>query len=339
VVASALGFPDSPWIGVHTFDDADGVADGDQHVYLTATVFETSGDCAIVWSHSTDAGVTWSAPADLARSTGCNPVLQGARPAGAPGAQVLVCYFDSGSDGLNIDDASAGKFNIACRSSKDRGATWSSLPSEPPILAAKDVAYELPRALQREPGASQPYHDIWRSMFPAVDIDHAGFAHVVFAADPTLSKTDAECGNVFYLKSAYPNGSAAGGTASAWDKWAGRIAVGTGSRAQVFPTIVSQRSNAQVKPIVYLAYADHSRGDPARPNRVYDVKYRKSLVGGSVFLAPVLVTAQSSLSQQLSIGDYFDSAATMRRYWLAWTDRADKTDVEDYESDVFAAWY
>jgi hypothetical protein len=330
---------DAPWIGAHTFDDADGSADGANFVYLTATLFTPppdTGDCSIVFSRSTDYGVTWSSPATLALSPGCSSVLQGARPAGAPGQQVLVCYFDSGADGFNVDDVSGGKFNIACRSSKDRGVAFSPTP----IVAAKDVVYELPRAL---PGGTDPlagpiaYHDIWRSMFPSLEIDQTGTVHLVFAADPTPSKTDAECANVYYVKSSYPNGSTV--TAPAYDKWTARIAVGTGPKAQVFPTVVSQRTNTQVKPFVYVAYADHARGDLTKPNRVYDVKYRMSSVGGTTFGAPVLVTTQSSLADSYYIGDYFDSAATMRRYHLIWTDRADKTDVADPECDVFTRWY
>jgi len=44
----------------------------------------------------------------------------------------------------------------------------------------------------------------------------------------------------------------------------------------------------------------------------------------------------SSLSDWVFIGDYIDSAATMRRYHLVWTDRADKLDIFDPEDDVFA---
>ena len=99
---------------------------------------------------------------------------------------------------------------------------------------------------------------------------------------------------------------------NAYDKWTPRSAVGTGGRAQVFPTVVSQRTATQAKPIVYVAYADHARGDTTKPNIAYDVKYRRSLVGGGAFQGPVLVTGQSSLSQFFTIGDYFDSSSSQR---------------------------
>lgn len=353
VVAGGADFPDKPWIAVHTFDNTFLTPPylGQSSVYLTSTVFRSNGDCAIVFSKSTDYGFTWGAPATLNNSVGCptavpapspagpplDGVLQGSRPAAGPGTNVLVCYYDSGADGFNVDAVSGGKFNITCDSSKDRGATWSATH----ILASKDIANEVPRYLGPAPtGGSNQYHRIWTSMFPSVEIDHVGNAHVVFSADPSLLKTDAECGNVLYLKSIYPNGSVVGGSAPAYDKWAGKVIVGTaGTRFQGWATVVAQRTNTQAKPIVYVAYADHARGDVTKPNLVYDVKYRLSTLGGGGFKPAVLVTTQSSLSQYYTMGDYFDSSATQRRYHVVWTDRADKTDILDYECDVFARTY
>jgi hypothetical protein len=324
---------------VHTFANADQTSLGDNFVYLTSTVFKSNTDCEIVFSKSTDYGYTWSAPATLNKSVGCAQPLLGPRPAAGPGQDVLVCYFDAGADGLNVDLLpSGGKFNIRCDSSMDRGANWSVAP----IFAAKDVSYEVPRYLGPvgSSGINQ-YHPIWTSMFPSVEIDHLGTAHVVFSADPSLLKTDAECGNVLYLKSTYPNGSVTAAPV-AYDKWAPKVVVGTsGTRFQGFATVVAQRVNTQVKPLIYVAYADHARGDVTKPNLVYDVKYRVSTIGGTTFKPAVLVTTQSSLSSYSldGIGAYFDSAATQRRYHVIWTDRADKTDILDYETDVFARTY
>ncbi len=343
---ATFGLVDKGWIGVHNFDYADGNADGYNFVYFVATAFTptspTTFDCSIIFSRNDSFGTTgppgsgWTTPVTLATSPGCAQPLNGPHVAAAPGQQVLVCYFDSGVDGLNIDAVSGGKFNIKCFSSKDRGVTFSA-----PITAAKDVAYELPRqlgpGLAGSGGANNIYHTIWTSMFPVVDIDHVGNAHVVFAADPTTNKNDVESGNIYYIKSTYPNGST--GAAPAYDKWLAKSAIGTGARAQLFPTVVSQQTITQTKPIVYVAYADHSRGDTTKPNIAYDIKYRKSIVGGGAFAAPVLVTGQSSLSAFDTIGDYFDSSATSRRYHIIWTDRGDKIDVNDFESDVFTRWY
>jgi hypothetical protein len=336
VVPTALGFGDKPWIAVHTYNDAGSANDGSGFIYLAASLFKTNGDCSIVFSKSSDTGATWAAPVELTNSVGCAPsVLQGPHVAAGPTTDVLVCYFDSGADGLNIDAVSGGKFNEVCNSSKDRGTTFSAN-----ILAAKDLPFEVPRQLCPGPtgqgGGFNFYHKAWTSMFPAIDIDHLGTAHMVFAADPTTSKTDSECGNVYYIKSTVPNGSTAG--AAAYDKWAAKTVL-SGAKAQLFPTIVSQRTSTQPKPFIYVAFADHSRGDPAKPNLVYDVKYRVSTVGGGAFKPPVLVTGQSSLDQYYFAGDYFDSSATGRRYHVIWTDRGDKTSIFDYESDVFTQWY
>ncbi len=341
VASSSLGLVDKAWIGVHTFDAADGNADGYGFVYFAAAAFTptspTTYDCSIIFSRSSDLGFTWGPPLTLATSPGCTGFVQGPHVAAAPGQQVLACYFDAGVDGLNINATTGGRFNIACTSSKDRGVTFSPTP----IVAAKDVSFELPRNLGPGPagsgGDNNNYHTIWTSMFPVVTVDHLGNAHAVFAADPTTNKNDVESGNIYYVRSTFPNGSVGG--AAAYDKWTARAAVGTGGRAQVFPTVVSQRTATQAKPIVYVAYADHARGDTTKPNIAYDVKYRRSLVGGGAFQGPVLVTGQSSLSQFFTIGDYFDSSATNRRYHIIWTDRADKTEIDDYDSDIFTRWY
>ena len=51
------------------------------------------------------------------------------------------------------------------------------------------------------------------------------------------------------------------------------------------------------------------------------------------------VFASGSLSDEVYIGDFFDSSATMRRYHLVWTDRGDKTDITDPEDDIFSKSY
>jgi hypothetical protein len=53
------------------------------------------------------------------------------------------------------------------------------------------------------------------------------------------------------------------------------------------------------------------------------------------FTRPVLLTDVPSLSDDGFIGHYFGTAATMRRFHVAWTDRADKTRITDPEDDVF----
>ena len=90
------------------------------------------------------------------------------------------------------------------------------------------------------------------------------------------------------------------------------------------------------KPYIYIAYYDHYRSPAATPNLLYDVRYRRSVNGGMTFAEPITATDVPSLSDESYIGDYFDSAVTMRRYHLVWTDRADKIDIFDHEDDILA---
>jgi hypothetical protein len=152
--------------------------------------------------------------------------------------------------------------------------------------------------------------------------------------DPTANKADAESGNVQYTRS---TGSA--GIPFPYMIWTPRVNVGMGPRAQGFPSVVAQRSNLTTSAYIYVAYYDHYRSTLAAPNLIYDVRYRKSLNGGSTFRPPVTVTDVPSLSDEDFIGDYFGIAATMRRFHLAWTDRGDQTDYTEPEDDVFADRY
>jgi len=319
VIAGGFDFPDKNWLEVHTFDSGDGVVDGGGYVYVSGTVFFANGDCGIIVNRSANYGLTWdygAAGSVLFNSPGCSPVVQGSRPAGGPGQQVLVCYYHSETDGFRLN-----RFDIKCLSSADRLTSISA-----PITAANNVPYELSEWL----GPTANYHRWWGGMFPSIAIDHRGVAHVAFTVDPTLNQLDAESGNVQYMR------STASATIPPYTTWTARVGIGTGGRAQGYPTVVAQRSNTQVAPNIYIAYVDHYRSLASAPNRVYDVRYRKSTNGGATFGYPVRVTDVSSLSDWVFIGDYIDSAATMRRYHLVWTDRADKLDIFDPEDDVFA---
>jgi hypothetical protein len=332
-------FLDKNWHDVHTFDAADGTADGGQIVYATSTLF--SGTlCGILLNRSSDYGFTWDLGGGIGVlidfvdpcATGVVPLLQGARPIGGPGQQVLVCYFDSGPDGWSAGNLTttipSNKFGIACKSSGDRGTTISSL-----FYASINIPYELFFWL----GPNANYHRWWGGMFPSVAIDHLGVAHVAFAADPNANKVDPESGNVYTTRNL--QGAASPPYATLWTA---RAAIGTGSMAQGWATVVAQRVVNSNKPIIYIAYADHYKSaalGAGKQNLIYDVRYRKSIIGGGTFQAPVTVTDQSSLSDFLFIGDYFDSSTTSRRYHVIWTDRADKFSIGDFEDDIFADFF
>jgi hypothetical protein len=329
-----VDFVDKNWLGVHTFDSADGVSDGSGYVYVTGTAFIGGiggGACGLLVNRSADYGATWDFGAGIGVGgavSDCDvSFLQGARVAGGPAGQVLICYYNSEADGFTPELAPpvpSNRFDITCVSSADRWDTSSA-----PITAANNVAYELHEFL----GPNQNYHRWWPGMFPSVAIDHRGNAHVTFAMDPTASKIDAESGNVQYTR------SVKGALNPPYTSWSARMTLGSGSRAQGFPNVVAQRSNLTTNAYIYVAYYDHYRSKSTAPNLLYDVRYRRSTNGGSIFAAPVKVTEVVSFSDFEFIGDYFDTATTMRRFHLAWTDRGDKTDILDFEDDVFADRY
>jgi len=331
VLPGGADFMDKNWMGVHTFDSADGVSDGGGYVYVTGTIFFAGGTCGLLINRSSDYGATWDFGTGLTlggADSDCDAFfLHGARVEGGPGEQVLACYFNSEADGYAPDVAPpipSNRFDITCVSSGDRWDTNSA-----PITAANNVGYELNYYL----GPNENYHRWFPGMFPSVAIDHRGNAHVAFAIDPNANKVDGESGNVQYMR------STAGALLPPYTAWTGRVTLGSGGRAQGFPNVVAQRSNLTSNAYIYVAYYDHYRSTGAAPNLVYDVRYRRSINGGGTFTAPVTVTDVVSLSDNEFIGDYFGAAATMRRYHIAWTDRGDKTDIFDLEDDVFADRY
>lgn len=335
VLPGGVDFVDKNWLAVHTFDPADGVPDGGGFVYVTGTVFFANLTCGLLLNRSSDYGATWDFGSGV--SVGGAPsdcdtfFLHGARVAGGPGGQVLVCYFNSEADGYSAEllpPAPLNRFDITCVSSADRWALNSA-----PITAANNVGYELNLFL----GPNETYHRWFAGMFPSVTIDHRGNAHIAFAMDPNTSKVDVESGNVQYARSTL------GALNPPYTTWTARLTLGSGPisgpRAQGFPNVVAQRSNLTTNAYIYVAYYDHYRSTGAAPNLLYDVRYRRSVNGGIGFAGPVTVTDVVSLSDNEYIGDYFDTAATMRRFHLAWTDRGDKTDIFDFEDDVFADRY
>jgi hypothetical protein len=334
VLPGGADFVDTNWLGVHTFDSADGSFDSPGHVYVTGTVFFDGGGCGLLVNRSVDYGVTWDFGGGAGMLFGgptsdCDvSFLHGARVDGGPGGQVLACYYNSGTDGFAPDllpPAPSNRFHITCVSSADHFDTPSA-----PITAAGNISYELNYYL----GPNENYHLWWPGMLPSVAIDHQGVAHVAFAMDPNSNKVDAESGNVQYIRS---TGSPLNNPP--YTTWSGRMVIGSGGRAQGFPNVVAQRSNLTTKSYVYVAYYDHYRSTSAAPNGVYDVRYKKSTNGGVKFTGPFNVTEVVSLSDNEFIGIYFGTATTMRRFHLAWTDRGDKTEVDDFEDDVFADRY
>jgi hypothetical protein len=336
--ASAPNLVDKEWIDVHTFD-ADG--SGAEFLYWTFTFF--NGNNCDIWFVRLDnyGAALGSLFAPIAHSGTCgNPaltarVLQGSRPAAGPGSQVIACWYDASPDGWSTGAQTIpptppnpvvplNKFNIACRTSNDRGLTFAGGSDDPEtvpgnwIYAAKAVANEVAFYLGPMGGTAFSPFGYFRysgAQFPAMAIDHLGTAHIAFTHNPSAaSRFGNEQGSIGYVK-AVP-----GATTPIYPKWT-KTTVATGFGAQFFPAVSAQKVWEAPKPYVYVGYHDaavSSKLGAGKANLVYEVKYRRSTGGG--FAKAVLVTDHASLSDYSFLGDYIDSTANNGIYQIVWTD-------------------
>lgn len=194
---------DKPWIGTHVpigggggDDDDDNASQSNRNwVYVSATRFDfsnTSADCHIDFTRSSNKGMTWSPPQTLDSGNCSSPggvvVPQGSRPQGGLDRGVIVAWYNSGADGFRT-----GSFQIRTRYSADNGATFA-----PTVIAAND-AFELQLFL----GPGFAYHRWWGGMFPDVEIAQNGSAHILYTHDPENGST-IEDGDIRYIGSATP---------------------------------------------------------------------------------------------------------------------------------------
>src|SRR5215831_13809392 len=96
-------------------------------------------------------------------------MIQGSHPAGGVGGDVLVAWYNSGTDGFL-----RGSFEVETRRSSDHGATFD------PVVVATTDAFELPRFW----GPLCFYHRWWGGMFPSLAMDRQGGAHIAYAHNP-----------------------------------------------------------------------------------------------------------------------------------------------------------
>jgi len=335
-------FVDKNWVDVHTWDAGSGQGFsgvGADVVHTTATLFDAAGGCSIIYNRSANYGSTWDFGASgvVLLSSDCSdpdPLLirlvQGSRPAGGPGPQVIVCNYDSGADGWSPGvppsaTAVNNRFNIACMGSQDYGTTWYG-----PFFPSSSIGFESAYWL----GPNYQYMRLSAAGFPAVTIDSRANVQLAFGADPNSNPRDSEAGNVYHQKSVF-NAS----TNPLMLKWIGRKPVGSGGGAQFFPAVLTQPAWESVfNPYVWLAYYDTKRSlrlGTVNHNLIYDVYTRFSTNNGSTFQAAKLITDSSSLMDYVFIGDYLDGSANRRNFHVVWTDRVDAISILSYEDDVF----
>jgi hypothetical protein len=314
---------DKPWIG--TPDDAS------NYVYVTATRFDNSGfgNCHIVFTRSINGGTSYVTPTTLESSTlGCaNSVVQGSRPSGGKQGSVLVAWYNSGTDGFR-----SGSFNIRTRHSTDFGATFA------PIVVAAIDGFEAKEF--KGPGTVQfaCYHRWWGVMFPDVEIDPSEGGHIAYTHDPVNGQATAEEGDIRYVTSPGPP----------YTSWSGPTTVnddGTVSaQGYVALDIKTEGTGQSAKP--HAIWEDDRLPAPAGAvsqcsffvdveNLFYDIFYSTLQDGG--WSANVRVTEESSISDFLFIGDYFDLTVDIGSLYTVWTDRRDKLSIFDLEDDVWGS--
>jgi hypothetical protein len=311
---------DKNWIGVHSD------ASQSNRVYVTATRFDTPGSSHIAFTASSNAALSW-APHQLL-DTGGLALVQGSRPTGGLGGDVLVAWYHSGTDGVR-----EGRFQIRVARSTNRGVNFG-----PPVVAADD-SYELPFWL----GPFTMHKRWWGAMFPDVEIDARGTAHIVYTHDPEANgvcvipfppptgpvavgncSTTAEDGDIRYISSAGPP----------YTTWTARVTVNDDglTRAQGYAALQVLHGQVQViwedsrlGPNVPVTPADAAtclmgQGSCATPNVLYDIFHARKVPGGG-WMPNFRVTESSSIQDFIFTGDYTDLAANQTTLFGVWPDR------------------
>jgi hypothetical protein len=324
-VLSEPGFVyDKNWVGAP-------LSGNPGQVYVTATQFDVGAltyPNAIAFAGSSDGGYTWGAPVIMDIGGGAaDVVVQGSRPAGGPGCEVLVAWYHSAYDGwLN------GAFQIRTRRSPDCGATWQSRV----VAAVED--YELPYWLGPyfvpDPFGGF-YKRWWGGMFPDPEIGPNGSAHIVYTRDPVSDFASPEDGDVRYIRSPGPP----------HDAWSAPMMVNDDGmeRAQGYAALKLQHGDAYTDPHVHVIWEDTRLSPdlpivfPDSPNLYYDMFYARMVPGQTTFFQNVRVSEVSSIQDYVFTGDYHDLASNSTLLYGIWTDRRDKLDIFDFPDDTYGS--
>ncbi len=320
---------DKNWVGTHV-DEA-----GSTWVYVSATRFDTPGFSNIVSTASADKGLTWET-AVVHDSGSATTVVQGSRPKGGPGGELLVAWYHSGTDGW-LD----GSFQIRTRRSGDHGTSWDSR-----VVAASDTS-ELPYWL----GPYTFYKRWWGGMFPDIEIDARGEAHLVYTHDPSPNgaclpiapsqcSLDAEDGDVRYTTSAGPPYTVWSPPETVSDDMTGR--------AQGYAALAVE-PNGQL----HVIWEDTRRGPDVpfsnpigcftppgvceSPNMLYDIFYSRKTPGGSGWFYNFRVNDTPSLQDFIFTGDYTDLAVNNSVLFGIWTDRRHSLSIFSGADNTFAS--
>jgi hypothetical protein len=322
-------FFDKPWIATPL--------DASNFVYVTATQFDIVGPplCHIVFNRSTDSGASYAPPMKLDTASVCpafgpgtTQLVQGARPSGGKHGDLLVAWYHSHNDGVRT-----GSFRIRTRYSADFGTMFD------PVVDAVIDSFELQFNLGPGAAGRSCYERWWAAMFPDVEIDASGSAHIAYTHDPVAGQLTAEEGDIRYITS----------PSAPYTLWSAPITVnddGTNS-AQGYVAIDTQTLQTGQSATLHAVWMD-SRLSPlmgAAPqcpffpdveNLFYDIFY-STKPPGEGWSANVRVTEQSSISDFGFLGDYIDLSTDNGSLFTVWTDRRDKLSIMDPEDDVWGS--
>ena len=320
---------DKPWIGTHIDDNQS------NWVYVTAIRFDTVSPFGfslappvhIAFTRSSNQGATWSAPAILDSVNTFGPpttLVQGSRPTGGVGGEVLVAWYHSGTDGWLT-----GTFQIRTRRSADNGATFD------PIVVAANDHFETNFFL----GPFSFYHRWWATMFPDVEIDPGGDAHIVYTHDPVQGNATAEEGDIRYVTSGGPP----------YTVWSPPETVNDDAigRAQGYAALETAHGGQSSS--LHVVWEDHrlSPNLPIStpfqcffqricnsPNLLYDMFYARKVPGARGWSDNKRISDVSSISDFIFIGDYNDLTVS-NKLFAVWTDRRHQTSTFQLEDNVF----
>ncbi len=289
------------------FDDKDAItADANSsspfhdNVYASWTKFTNGGD-QIVFSRSTDGGVTWSNPLPISPSYNNGTVggRQGSAVKVGPDGTVYVVWLDT------VNKQAVERISI----SHDGGQTF---PMQ--NLTAATVTDDF---VNPAPGSS--FRQDART-FPSFSIAANGTLYVAWS-----NRTgDPSNGHAVVLVTKSTNG----GTT-----WSTPVVAGNVKGRSAFFTSVAANPAGQVS-VVFLALDDVPTGTAPGAGVVhYDAYFAQSTNGGASFSKPVKISAASSdpdgsstngLAAQF-LGDYITAVADSSHTYAVWTDSRNAT--------------
>jgi hypothetical protein len=321
---------DKPWIGTHVETDQSAWA------YVSATRFNTFSagvpPNSIAFSRSADRGHTWS-PLQILDSGSVSPavVVQGSRPAGGLDADVVVAWYQSGSDGWL-----QGSFNIRTRHSTDHGATFS------PVVDAAADSFET----SYYQGPLSFYKRWWPTMWPDIEIGADGAAHIVYGHDPVLGEATPESGDIRYITS----------SGAPYTTWTLPVTVnddGSG-RAQGFAALEVEPGHggllhaiwedSRLAPDLPISSPSQCFTGPVAsrrcdsPNLYYDIFYASKVpVPNLGWFSNFRVSEALSIQDFDFGGDYIDLAANDTLLFGIWTDRRHRASPFELEDNTFGS--